>query len=252
MISQTDVRTFYELQPIVPLSQGWQVAVFTVSILAILSFVVWMCVRDSRNLPRGFTVLISSLRIVALVCILLYVLNPGKRSETRIVKKSRLAVVVDTSLSMGLRDQQPAATGVVANEGPRRIDEIIDWVSNSPEIDALREDHELTIYRFGDQSQPTALATLSKTGTAATVSTQSMIDLSTDRLRSSLRSSRQRGWLALAVFVIVIVLAIGLIFGRLTGNPPELQAALLCAVVLGGLSAGGCPPEQFRCLKTIY
>jgi hypothetical protein len=229
MISQTDVRIFYEIQPIVPISQWWQILILAIFIVVLLVFAVWMVVRDSRDLPRGLTILLAGLRLAAFVCILIFVVNPGKRSETRIVKSSRLAVLVDTSLSMGLRDRQP--NGVV--DGPRRIDEVVQWMNNNDEIEALRKDHDITIYRFGDLSQPETIATLNKTGNEAVVSAPLATEQSLQKIMARIEKSARIGWLAIGFFAVVLASFGGWIYGRMTGRSAGAQASILCATVLG-------------------
>ena len=229
MISQTDIRTYLELQPIVPVSLWWQLLILAVAILGILFFVFWMVLRDSRDLPGGLTVLLSSLRVIALACILIYVLNPGKRTETRIIKTSRIAILVDTSLSMGLRDQ--LTSGASLEQGPRRIDQVVDWLKQTPEIELLRQDHDLNFYRFGAQSQPTSIITLPKLGLAA-----SQIPLS-DQTAAQLRSDFQRSWFVGLLGIFLCVVGVALLLVWITAlfrarQTKQAQANLLCGGVI--------------------
>ena len=112
-------RTFLDLQPILPMGEWWEWFACILVALAFLVFVVLMYRREAAHISRGLAILLTSLRTIALACILLFVLNPMLRSETRLTKNSRLAVLVDTSLSMGLKDN---SAGV---EFPRRIDDVI-------------------------------------------------------------------------------------------------------------------------------
>ena len=229
MISQTDIRTYLELQPIVPVSLWWQLLILAVAILGILFFVFWMVLRDSRDLPGGLTVLLSSLRVIALACILIYVLNPGKRTETRIIKTSRIAILVDTSLSMGLRDQ--LTSGASLEQGPRRIDQVVDWLKQTPEIELLRQDHDLNFYRFGAQSQPTSIITLPKLGLAA-----SQIPLS-DQTAAQLRSDFQRSWFVGLLGIFLCVVGVALLVVWITAlvrarQTKQAQANLLCGGVI--------------------
>ena len=229
MISQTDIRTYLELQPIVPVSLWWQLLILAAIILGILFFVFWMVLRDSRDLPGGLTVLLSSLRVLALACILIYVLNPGKRTETRIIKTSRIAILVDTSLSMGLRDQ--LTSGASLEQGPRRIDQVVDWLKQTPEIELLRQDHDLNFYRFGAQSQPTSIITLPKLGLAA-----SQIPLS-DQTAAQLRSDFQRSWFVGLLGIFLCVVGVALLVVWITTlvrarQTKQAQANLLCGGVI--------------------
>ena len=134
-------RKFFDLQPILPLSEWWEMFVCIIVVLSLLAVVGCVYRRESKNISRGLAILLASLRTIALAGILLFVLNPILRSETRITKNSRLAVLVDTSLSMGLKDNSGGA------ELPRRIDQVISAFQSSPSITKLREHHDVTIYR---------------------------------------------------------------------------------------------------------
>lgn len=227
MISQTDIRTFLELQPLVGISQWWQLLILVVVSLAILGFVLWMYIRDSRDLPVGLTTLLTTLRVLAFCCILIYVLNPGKRTETRIVKTSRLAILVDTSLSMGLTDHQAGSS----DDGPRRIDQVVEWLNQTPEIETLRRQHDLNFYRFGDQSQPESIITLPKLGNQS-VQTP-LREQTVAQLNSDFRQSRIIGLLGLGIGLIALTLLVAWIAGQLSGSrTPPTQASILCGGVL--------------------
>ena len=240
MISQTDIRTYLELRPIVGISLWWQLLILVAAIVGILLFVFRMYLRDSRNLPNGLTVLLVSLRVIAFCCILAYVLNPGKRTETRVIKTSRIAILVDTSLSMGLRDREALRPSSV--EGPRRIDQVVQWLKQTPEIELLRQEHDLSFYRFGANSQPTSIATLPKTGLTA-----SKIPLR-EQNAAQLKSDFQRSWilgmlgivLGLVGFALLATWIATLFSGRLSS---QVQANVLCGgvlVVIAALVAMAC------------
>ncbi|MFK7770154.1 MAG: VWA domain-containing protein [Mariniblastus sp.] len=241
MIPQTDIRTFYEFQPIAPLSQWWQLLTLAVVTLGIFVFVCWMYRRDSRDLPRGLTILLTSLRVIAFATILLYVINPGKRSETRIVKSSRLAVLVDTSLSMGLQDR--SSNQPLANI-PTRIDEVVGWMESNSEIQSLRQSHDLTVYRFGETSQPEPILSVTKNGIQETTQTSESNSATSDRIASQLDlfilASQRIGWLASAILVLSMIVMLAWLWSKLAGRPPEFQAYVLCAGVLGLILSLGC------------
>ena len=230
MISQTDIRTFLELQPILPISQWWQLLILFVGLLSIFAFVLWMYIRDSRDLPAGLTTLLTTLRVIAFCCILTYVLNPGKRTETRVLKTSRLAILIDTSLSMGLKDQ--TSTDGTLSQGPRRIDLVVDWLNKTPEIESLRQEHDLSFYRFGDQSQPESIITLPKLGTEQASQTP-LKKQAAAQLSSDFERSRSIGMLAIGILILAIVALATWTFGQFSASrSPQAQASILCGGVL--------------------
>lgn len=203
---------------------------FVVFVACVVTFVIWINRKDTKNLPPGTTVLLGALRITAFVCILIYVLNPGKRSETRIIKNSRLAMLIDTSLSMGLRDQ-PSAAG--EGNGRRRIDEVISWISSSNEINRLRERHDVSIYRFGENPQPELVATFAKI--PMTEPSQSLSPL--ERRRPQLARSKQIGRLALVILAAALLLGFAWLYAWTTDASRHLRSKLLCVSVLGIVAA---------------
>lgn len=247
MIAQTDIRTFYEFLPILPVTLWWQILATMTAVVTLLIFVLWTYLRDSRDLPFGLTVTLITLRLTAFVCILIYVLNPSKRSETRIVKTSRLAVLVDTSLSMGLFDQQSAGTA----NGRRRIDDVTDWLATTPEFKHLASDHDITFYRFGDQPQPEPVGTLLKSGDASAVQTAPDSRQPLEKLQLTLLGSRRIGWLALGTLAIACGVFVTWFFARVANRSAELRARLVCATVyvllagLVGLAASDLQSPQF-------
>ena len=112
--------------------------------------------RDTHALPRPISVALLTLRVMALLGLLVFFLGPEKRSESRIVKPSRLAVLIDTSLSMGLTD---AADG---SDTQRRVDTVVELVRDTGLLQELNQQHELTIYRFGDGNKPEPVITSGK------------------------------------------------------------------------------------------
>lgn len=225
MISQADIRSFYDLQPVVPLSQGWQILVFVVLLAFILAFIIWLYIRDSRSLPVGLTVLLSSLRVTAFICVLIYVLNPGHRIETRVVKTSRLPVLVDTSLSMGLQDS--TAPGLIT---ARRIDKVNRWLESQTELNTLRMQHDLEIYRFGESARPELIASFSKTGSnqAPDPEFQGNLDQHTE---DQLEQSRRVGWLAIVLAAFSAAVGVSLLFAR-TNADPSSRANRFCLSTL--------------------
>lgn len=234
MFSQTDIRTFYELQPLVQLSQWWQPLAWLLAVGVVLAFVVWMYRRDARNLPRPIMILFCSLRLLVIGCVVLYVLNPGKRSETRIVKSSKLAVLVDTSLSMGLADEVPG-TGGVRSQGPRRIDQVVKWLNGNDELDRLRLEHDIEVYQFGDQGQPQLLVELPRTRQLQQNSATS-ISVNESNLEKLNREVSQSSWIgqfafAIAMFAVVGLLVAGYFYYRKEGV--SKGSVMLAVSVLG-------------------
>lgn len=162
MPAPPNTRTIFELQPMVPLSQPWQWWVLGILCLLLTAWTLWIYRRDSVDLRRPSTTLLMTLRLLALSSLLLFVLNPGRRSETRIVKPSRLVMLVDDSLSMGLTDAMTSDTidssGNSSGNSPpvNRMAEVKQLLQ-SPVLETLQQEHQVAIYSFSDSDQPTLM-----------------------------------------------------------------------------------------------
>ena len=157
MILQSDIRTFYELQPVLPVGQWWQVCLLVLVILAILLWSLLLYRRDNVDLNPASSFLLVALRLLTIATVVLFVVNPGQRSETRINKPSRLAVLMDNSLSMGLMD--PVAEG--STERSERYQQLVGLLDQA-KVEEFRGDHQISIYRFGDADQPELIEELTK------------------------------------------------------------------------------------------
>ena len=127
--------------------------------------VVWWYRRDSHEQlrPVGWALLI--LRLVVFIGLILYFFQLDKRSELRVTRNSRVAVLVDTSLSMTLPGT-PTAIGATSNMS--RIEEAVRLVASSPVLDELSKQHDVTLYRFDQLTRPIQVASLAKPTVIAT------------------------------------------------------------------------------------
>ena len=159
-------RTFIEIARLQTMSQWWHWLVLLVACAAILIYVFVLYRRDTVELPRPLRFVLMLLRVTAFVGLLIFFLQIEKRTEQRITRNSRLAVLVDTSQSMALRDVDldSGAGAVPAAEGPlRRIDLVADRFANGNLLEKLRVQHDVTVYRFGQEEKPTELTAVRKT-----------------------------------------------------------------------------------------
>ena len=213
MILQSDIRTFYELQPVLPVGQWWQVCVLVLAVLGMLLWSILLYRRDNVDLNPASSFLLSTLRLLSIAAVVLFVVNPGQRSETRINKPSRLAVLIDNSLSMGLMD--PVAEG--STERSVRYQQLVAMLDEA-KVQEFREDHQVSIYRFGDADQPELIEELSKLSDSPNGLAS---DLSVDE-QNELSFSSKVIWAAVAICVAALLLAfIGMI--RYRRNKPLLD-----------------------------
>ncbi|MGD9723402.1 MAG: VWA domain-containing protein [Pirellulales bacterium] len=137
-------RTTYELSRLQGYTEGWHYLVLATACLAIIVYAVWMIRRDSLELRRPVVWTLAALRIAALVGLLAFYLHLEKRTERKVVHNSRVLMMVDTSLSMGLHDLTASAVPAT----PNRLDQVVSLLDQGKFIDKLREKHDVSLYRF--------------------------------------------------------------------------------------------------------
>lgn len=157
LVAQADT-TYYRFARFHALSEGWQWLVLLFVCLAIVAYVVLMYRKDSIELRRGVAVLLVVLRLTALLGILFYFLDLEKGSERRIVKNSRLLMLVDTSQSMGIRDYDETAKAL----GKSRAEKVSAALAEPGLAGRLRQRHDVAVYRFADSSKPEEVASFAK------------------------------------------------------------------------------------------
>lgn len=96
------------------------------------------------------------LRLAAFAGLLLIYLQPQMRTERDVTTNSRALLLVDTSLSMGLEDDQsPSVPG-----GTSRAQQVIRTLEGTDLLDSLRARHDVSVLRFDEEVRP--IATVSK------------------------------------------------------------------------------------------
>ncbi len=144
LIAQTTTRTTYELARVQAFGERWHYLVLALICLAIVGLAAWMVRRDSIELPRGVAWLLMLMRVSALLGLLVFYLHLEKRTERKVVHNSRVLMLVDTSLSMGLHD----ATASAVPATPNRVDQVVALLGEGGLIDRLRGQHEVVVNRF--------------------------------------------------------------------------------------------------------
>ena len=162
LLAQT--RVTYQWARFEELDQWWHWALVGFVTVFVLSYVVLWYRRDAVEQQRTVGLALMLLRIAALAGILLYFFQFDRRTEQRVVRDSRVAVLVDTSLSMTL-PSEPAASGLPSTS--TRAEEVAKLFSQSDFLQQLSSQHELSVYRFDQASRPTSVAAIAKVQTAA-------------------------------------------------------------------------------------
>ncbi len=137
----------YGLNPVLPLSEPWQVAMFALVVVGVVVISLAVLWRDARGLPAGLRWLLAALRLLAVISLVLFALEPQQSTRTRQLHRSRLPILVDTSLSMSLNKEGGESSG------ERRIDAVIAAFRDPQFWSPLLANHDIDVYCFDDQSQ---------------------------------------------------------------------------------------------------
>lgn len=150
-----DYRLVYQWAPLFPVGQWWQLALIALFLLAVGG--TWYAVmrRESRY---GWSSWISFLfRVLPLAVLFVFCLNPQRISEQRIVQPSEVGVLLDTSLSMSLRESSDA------NQSVGRFQELAERLQQSQLFSSLSEQHQVTIFTFDQNSEAAVVGVLPRT-----------------------------------------------------------------------------------------
>ncbi len=122
--------------------------VISVIIGGLIAWSIELYRRDSAELSTPFRILLPTLRLLAIVGLLIVFLNPRTRTQTWADRPSRVAVLVDVSSSMLNPAEDPAEESVSAENVPSRFQRVVELIEDSSWLNELREKHEVSIYSF--------------------------------------------------------------------------------------------------------
>jgi len=229
--AQTLSATRYSLARAEALGMWWHWLLLAGIVFAVVAFVVWMYRRDTRELPDAAAVALAALRLFALVGLLFVFLDFEKSTQRKVLQDSKVVMLVDTSQSMGLEDYGAAGSAAAAETGAqRRIDKVVERLSERTMINDLRQRHELVVMRFDEEEQPVELASYGKLASAADADAEPT-SANADRLRTQLRQAR---WM-FAVAALLIGLAVPSILTYIFSSAASTTWGSL--VLLAGVAA---------------
>ncbi len=130
--------------------EWWQAPAAILAVLATVAVVVWLSRRDTTDVARPLRAWLTLLRLSAVAAVLVALIDIERISEHEISLPSRVAVVVDASASMGITDE---ATG--ASTSRSRIG--LDLLDEGGLLAALRQRHDVSLWRFEANAEPVAL-----------------------------------------------------------------------------------------------
>ena len=123
-----------------------------VGVLAILAWTVWLYLRDTADLSWFWRLFLTTLRLTALAALLVIALNPSDRTQKQSYRPSRVAVLVDTSLSMRHPAGNPSESGSSdAASRFSRTDAVQNFLVKSNVMETLRRQHEVSLFTFDSE-----------------------------------------------------------------------------------------------------
>ncbi|HEX4150179.1 MAG TPA: VWA domain-containing protein, partial [Pirellulales bacterium] len=126
----------------------------------VLLYTVFVYRRDTVELGGLASGVLVSLRMIALAGLLLIYLEPQWRNERDVVHNSRVALLVDTSLSMEAEDNDATAGGAT------RAQKVTAALGDNKFLRQLQNVHDVLVYRFDRDLE--RIATLERQPLSAT------------------------------------------------------------------------------------
>jgi hypothetical protein len=240
-------------------TEWWQAPLLILIVAAVVALVVYLYRRDSVELRPGIGVLLAVLRLAALAGLLLAYLDLQKWSEQKEVQNSRVVLLGDTSISMGLSDaggsggatQSSAApakgstpdksksTGpqsnlAVTSAADTRLGQVVSEFSTGTLLNTLRKTHDVSVWRF-DQDL-SRLAMLPKLSASTVAETDAAAQLARQTRIGYLRKTLDGGLILLAAAIVGLliwrVVGPGRGFGWIVG----VSAVVASILVFGSLA----------------
>jgi hypothetical protein len=167
------------------------------------------------------------LRLTALLGILIFFMDLQKRSERRDVRSSKVAVMVDTSLSMTMPLEETPGRD---SSGPSRIAAVQKYLGQSGLLEQLQKEHDTTVYRFDQGTRPSVVASFQKPVEA------SLRGGSLEARERLLGYLRATAWFGTVLTTLGIVLMVGSLLGRALGSSQKYLSYCILAGVVTAIS----------------
>ncbi len=144
-------ETTYEFSTLRQLAeQPWLSLVLIACSLLAAGLVITIYRRDTRELKPVIGLVLLITRLTVLAILLFFFLRLEKRTTRELVVNSRVLMLVDTSQSMGLHDNDSSAVPAT----PSRIDQITAHFADGKLFAELRKAHDVVVERFDREMAP--------------------------------------------------------------------------------------------------
>ncbi len=227
--AQEDMRVFYQWMRIEQMDQWIHWFVLACCLLGLVSYVVYWYRRDWVELPKSIGWTLLGLRLLAMLGILIFFFDLQKRTEQRVTRSSRLAVLVDTSLSMSMPQQDDVSN--VASGPTSRISSVQQSFAQSPLLKQLQQKHDVSVFRFDQSARPSAVASFAKPKQAKTDSESGDARIELWRLLSRLALAGTS--LTVIGAILMVSSLIARVYGDLRPGWPYVLVGAVVVVISG-------------------
>lgn len=148
---------------------GTSLILWTLGLSGLFALTLWVSLRDTRFLHRGYRIALSALRLTALGLLVFVLVNPRLRTQTTQIQKSRVGILVDTSSSMAFPANDEEGTDSTAPaDNPDRATAAKRALLDSGLLNELSKTHAVSVYTFDSRlNGPVAMITDQQTNFAA-------------------------------------------------------------------------------------
>ncbi len=120
-----------------------------------VAWIVAMYLRDTNELHPAWKVWLLALRLGAWLGLIAIAVNPQERTQTTSFRPSRVAIAIDTSLSMQLPEKSPdeseSAKAEAVTDKPiarTRAEAVRELLERSPMVAELQRNHDVSVFTF--------------------------------------------------------------------------------------------------------
>ncbi|MCU0714846.1 MAG: VWA domain-containing protein [Pirellula sp.] len=227
-LAQEDSRVFYQWMRVEQMDQWLHWFGLGCILLLIGSYVVFWYRRDWKELPKGIGWSLLALRLFAILGILVFFFDLQKRTEKQITRSSKLAVLVDTSLSMTMPQQEREGASEIIDPSASRIAAVQKLFKETPILKQFQEKHDIAVYRFDQSTRPTAIANFQKPRPTDPGNTDNRIAI--------WESARMVAWSGTLLLGASIAVLLGALVLRVRGNTNVAIPYVLMGALIGLIS----------------
>ena len=191
----------YEFTRATTLEGWWMWAMVLVGLVMLIFACVRYYRRDTLELSPAIRAALLILRITTIAALIFFFFNLNRRTQRMLTRPSEVAILVDTSQSMSL----PSTSEMGSQSRDARAAAIL---GDSDLVDRLAKTHRVSVYAFGDASEPTLVESIG--GVEQSPEDDRLDDTEpTSTASPSLIATLSAGLIALGIVLSIVSLLIG-------------------------------------------